>query len=235
MSAASTQPQNLRAVIFDFDGVIADTVPLHYQSYKRLFGEQGREYTWTEYQKSGLGASRANAIRAIMGEDLEPDKFQALMHRKSEIVLDTVKREGLNVLPGALELVRALHNCDLKVGLASSSGHAELFLEIIGVRFLFHSVRDVSKNLPSKPAPDLYLEVLKELNLKANEAIAIEDSPTGIQSAQRAGIKILGVTNSEDEVQLNGVDWQLSSLQGVSPDQLFEIVNAEPAKSNDLS
>ena len=235
MPAKPSQPQNLRAVIFDFDGVIADTVPLHYQSYKRLFEEQGKEYTWEEYQKSGLGASRAQAIRSVMGKELDPDQFQELMNRKSEIVLDTVKQEGLNVLPGALELVRALHNFDLKVGLASSSGHAELFLEIIGVRFLFHSVQDVSQNLPSKPAPDLYLEVLKQLNLNAEEAIAIEDSPTGVQSAKSAGLKILGVTNSEDEIELEGADWQVPSLRNLSPEKLIELTGSTAAKSKDLN
>lgn len=220
MSVPGRRDGHLEAVIFDFDGVLADTVPLHRESYRDLFAEEGVEFTDEDYRRHGLGASRAQTIRAILGPDLEPERFRRLMRRKSEIVLERVRDEGLCLLPGSLELVRELHELGLKIGLASSSRNARVFLEILGIGFLFHSIRDTSEDLPSKPAPDLYLHAIRDLEVDSGAALAIEDSQLGVASALAAGLRVLGVEAGEKCASLEGVNWRVKSLEEVSASEL---------------
>lgn len=210
-----------RAVIFDFDGVIADTIPLHFASYREMFREAGVQFSFADYLRVGNGAARHEVVRATMGE-LPDDEKRRLMDRKGEIMLELVRRDGLQAIPGSLELVRRFRELGLKLGLASSSRSAVQFLESMGERDLFDAVTDALQTVKAKPDPEVYLATATKLGIPPENCLAIEDAILGVQSAHAAGMAVLAVTTTTTADDLKDADWVVESLTQVRPEKLLE-------------
>src|SRR5258705_5322630 len=117
MSAAHA-PAGYDAAIFDFDGVIADSIPLHFEAFQRLFAEEGVRFTTDDYRRAANGAPRDRVISNVLGP-LPPERMRDLMERKERYVIELLERRGLSPIPGALETVRALRQRGLRTAIAS--------------------------------------------------------------------------------------------------------------------
>lgn len=207
----------LRALIFDFDGLIVDTetpwLALVRDAYRRHGCELPAE-VWRQFV--GTHRHPLEHLQQVVGPD-----FDMAAERAALISRDT--RDTLPPRAGVRELVTAAREAGLRLSVASSSSldRVESQLRRIGLRDAFDAVRCRGENLRSKPAPDLYLAALEGLAISASEAVVFEDSPIGTQAANAAGIHTVAVPNEVTRGwPFEHADRVIESLAGVTVPQV---------------
>jgi len=211
----------LRAIVFDFDGLILDTEEPIYRSWLEVYTAHGQELPFDRWMQT-VGSSnaafdpRAN-LEERLGRALTQEVLDERMRRRSELVLEQA------VLPGVAELAAAARDIGLKTGVASSSsqGWVREHLERLGILGLFECIRCRDDVQRVKPAPDLFVATLDCLGVAPGESVAIEDSPNGVLAAKAAGMFCVAVPNTITAGQdLSRADVVLSSLAGATPESL---------------
>lgn len=218
----------IRALIFDFDGLILETEGPSYKSWEEVYQSFGLALpfsTWSTIIGTTQGEfdPLLELQRQVQARvDWEAVESQRLVREKALI-------ETQSVLPGVEQYLQDARRLGLKTGLASSSsckwvvGH----LTRLGLENYFDYICASDDVQRTKPDPELYLSVLRGLDIRAEEAIALEDSPIGIQAAKQAGIFCVAVPNPlTSQLVLSQADLQLSSLAEMPLDQLLNKVNS---------
>lgn len=184
----------LRALIFDLDGVIASTLPLHYDSWQRLSQEVAIPFTAEQYRlMQGLPRRKSMDI-FLDGREVSEETAQAWMARKNDFFHENLHRmTPAHSMPGAPELIREAHASGLKIGLGSSSQNARRVLEKLELLPYFDVVADGNTVPNNKPAPDIYWWVAERLGVKPTEAVVFEDSESGLQAALAGGFWAVAV------------------------------------------
>lgn len=216
----------IRAIVFDFDGVLADTEPLHLAAYQDIFSDLGVTLTREDYYANFLGYDDEGVI-ALMGErqgwQLDREKIAALIARKAEAFEEIVGTRDV-LYPGAADAVRRLAS-SFPLGIASGAlrSDIELILKGSGLERLFRFIVSAEDTPESKPAPDPYLRAARLHGVPAHECLAIEDSRWGITSAKRAGLKCLAITNTYPPDALTDADAVITSLDQVTEELLAHL------------
>jgi len=217
-----------RAVIFDFDGVIADDEPLHLVAFQRVLESEGIALTTDEYYAHYLGFDDHDAIVEALRLARRPaaeEHVQALMAQKAAHFLGLV-RDGVRIFPGVPAFVRT---AAARVPLAIASGalrrEIELILAHAGLRAAFGPIVSAEDVSEGKPSPETFLTALGRLREQAPDVVAesclvIEDSPAGIEGARRAGMRCAAVTNSCAAADLSDADLIVSSLDELAWDRV---------------
>lgn len=215
----------LEGVIFDFDGIVVDSEPLHYQAFLDMLEPLGITFTWQEYEDVFMGMDDRDAFDAAFsqaGKILDEVERAELIARKAEHFPVLVEQRGAKVFPGVQELIRAVA---ARGPLGLSSGALRLDVEPVLVKLglieLFDAIVTADAVEKSKPDPESYRVCLERLG--ANDPgcwFAIEDTNAGIRSAKDAGMKVLAVTNSYPADALQGADQIVDSLVDVTPEIL---------------
>jgi HAD superfamily hydrolase (TIGR01509 family) len=206
----------IRAIVFDFDGLILDTEEPVYRSWVEVYEAHGQTLPFERWvQIVGSTTTEFHPQRHLeerLGRPLSQEVIDGRIGRRTEMIL------AQQVLPGILQYLDDATALGLKLGVASSStrdwvsGHLER-LGILG-RFGCVCCRDDVNN--AKPAPDLYLAVLDCLGVSPAEALSIEDSPNGVIAAKRAGMLCVAIPNSiTATLDLSQADLVLRSLSDV--------------------
>ena len=195
----------VRCVIFDLDGVLVWSVPMHWRAYQKTFAAEGRELSLEEYMRVGTGASREEVIRRILG-DLPESKIQFLMAEKERHVREYLRDQDLETIPGSLDFVRQVRARDAKTAVATASRNPEMVLRAVGALELFDAIIGRGMVKRSKPHPDLYLRAGEEMGTPPAECLVIEDSPVGIEAAHTAGMRVLALTTTEEASCLSRAD-----------------------------
>ena len=181
--------ENHWAVIFDLDGVVTLSVGLHFSSWKRLFEEEGVPFTMTDYQEKVNGVPRREGIRNMLGELPEP-KLNELMQRKQRYFLEALEREGVEPLPGVVELIKQLRSAGARTAVASSSKNARRIVGRLGIEGLFDAIIEGNSFKYPKPDPDIFLTAAKSLKLPPNRCVVIEDAAFGVAAAKNGVLSI---------------------------------------------
>jgi HAD superfamily hydrolase (TIGR01509 family) len=216
---------NVAAVIFDLDGVLLDSESAWDSARRELVSEQGG--TWTDSATRDMqGMSSPEWSRYVAEEldvDLEPDEISA---RVLERMLDSYRKD-LPLLPGATDAVKRLA-AHWPLGLASSSNREAIDLVLAESGLAEHFRVSISSEEvgEGKPAPDVYLEALRRLDVDAAEGVAVEDSENGIRSADAAGMRVIALPNAEyppaqDALAL--ADRVIGSLDELTPALIEEL------------
>jgi len=228
-----------RAVLFDFDGVIVNSEPLHFFAMQEALATQKIELTEDEYYRELIGFDDKGAFRNVFerrGMMLEPKTLLALITGKSERMMDLIRRRRFNALPGVEEFVRTLWR---HVPLAICSGglreEIETMLEGVALRDCFQFIVAAEDVLVGKPDPQGYLLCVHEINrrwsemahgpprqaLKPSECLVIEDAPTVIRSVKEVGFPTLAVASSYPLMKLAEADY---AVKGLKIDEVLEQV-----------
>jgi len=216
----------LQAVVFDFDGVIADSEPLHLRAYQAVLDGEGIPLTRDAYYTKYLGYDDIGLFSALArdrGLSVADAKVHEWIGRKSKIVEEMLSRDSV-LFPGAAACIRTF---SAKVPLAIASGALEheiaIVLEHAGLRNCFSAIASASDGVPGKPEPDLYLLALTKLrrlgivdDLDAAGCIAIEDSQWGLEAALRAGLRCVAVTHTYSPSHLASADLVVDSLDDLT-------------------
>jgi HAD superfamily hydrolase (TIGR01509 family) len=220
----------LDAVIFDFDGIIVDTEPLHYRAFQEILAPLGLGYSWDDYLERYIGFDDRDAIREVFrrgDRTLDDAVLQRLIREKGE-AFNRIIAAGVSPYPGVVELIESLRG-SLPLAICSGALPSDIapILAQLGISGHFDVIVTAADVAASKPDPASYALAAARLNkafpareILPQDCLAIEDTPAGIASALGAGLKVLAVTNSYPEEELNGADRIVSSLAGLNLDRL---------------
>jgi beta-phosphoglucomutase len=223
----------LAAVIFDFDGIIVDTEPLHYRAFQEILVPLGLGYSWAEYLRLYIGFDDRDAFRNTFlsaGRTLNDQELQALVREKGA-AFQGIIAAGVEAYPGVVQLVRAIAG-NLPLALCSGAlpSDIEPILMQLGIAGLFDVIVTAADVQASKPDPESYALAVAGLNsvhpdrkILPGFCLAIEDTPAGITSARGAGLKVLAVTNSYPEENLAAADGVIATLADVELDNLRQL------------
>jgi HAD superfamily hydrolase (TIGR01509 family) len=223
----------IKALVFDFDGLMVDTESSAYDSWQEIYQEYG--YTLPlEQWALVLGGSGAEFdlcayLANLCGQALDHDALRA---RRSQRKLVLVADEPL--LPGIREAIDAARHRGLKLGVASSSSRRWVVshLDRLGVTSLFDTIVCADDVAHVKPAPDLYRTAIARLGALPHEAVAIEDALNGLRAAKAAGLKCVVVPNKFlRDGNFEDADLRLESFADMSLEQLLTQINDEPSSA----
>jgi len=212
------------AVIFDFDGVIVDTEPIHYQVFQDILEPIGLGYTWDEYTRTYMGFDDRDAFREAFGaagKTLTPDRLQELISQKAGIFEQVVSR-GVTPYTGVIELIHELSAKGIPLAISSGALRSDIIpiLEQLNIEHYFSHIVTADDVPQSKPHPASYLSAKEKLLISFPDKLnsdslvyAIEDTPAGIQSAKGAGLSVVAVTNSYQAEKLRQADVIVPSLE----------------------
>jgi beta-phosphoglucomutase len=215
----------LRAIIFDFDGVVADNEPIHCLMFQRVLGELGIFLSKEEYYADYLGYDDKGCFAAVLharGRPAPKSLIDELVARKADVYMDHIRR-NLVIFPGVRELVReAAPRCRLAIASGALRHEIEFILEQAGIRKEFEHITSSEDVTQGKPNPEGFLHALSHLNarhradgLAAGDCLVIEDSIPGIRAGHAAGMKVLAVANTHALADLREADEAVTSLADI--------------------
>ena len=226
--------RNLQAIVFDFDGVIANSEPLHFTAFKQALDEEGIELTAADYYAHYLGYDDIGVFEAIgrdRGLPMGESRVAELVTRKGNR-LQTLLASGSVLFPGAVEFIRQAADA-VPLAIASGALRHEIdeILDGAGIAPLFKTIVASGDTPESKPSPAPYQLAFEQLRAETREVldprriVAIEDSRWGLESARGAGLRCVGVTNSYPARALEGAaELIVESLGTLTLDELDRLV-----------
>lgn len=219
----------LKALIFDFDGLILDTETPEYLAWQDIYREHGFELPHEEWGRiiGGYGISTFDAADHLAR--LTQGRLDSASLRARHQLTSHAAIERASILPGVMDMVHAAKRRGLKLAIASSSRHewVDGHAGRLGILHLFDKVvcaDDVGVGR-TKPNPDLFLLALNQLQVQKNEAVVFEDSPNGVLAARRAGIFVVTVPNPvTSQLRIEGANLIVKSLSDLSISELLATV-----------
>ena len=211
------------AVLFDFDGVLVNSEPLHYQAFREVLADEHIELTEEEYYRDLIGFDDKGAFRHIYqsrGLPLPPKTFLSLMAGKSGTMMDLIRRRQFSALPGVEQFVRSLwRRCPLAICSGALREEIEAMLEGISLRDCFPVIVAAEDVTVGKPDPQGYLMTTRLLSEKTNrnltpaDCLIVEDAPTVIRSVRGVGFPVLAVATSYPVEKLSEANWVVKTLR----------------------
>lgn len=220
----------LGAVIFDFDGVIADSEMLHFSAFNQVLRQFGVEIKKDDYFKNYLGLTDVDLFGDLIDSGklkVDADKIEDLFKQKTEI-FQKLAESDCQIMDGVPELLSILKDANIPMAICSGAilSDIELILEGAGLRSFFDVIVSAEQVEKGKPAPDGFLLALEKLNesnqnpVSPGDCIVIEDSHWGLVAAKAAGMHTVAVTNSYAAEQLKPAEKIVTRLGELTIDDL---------------
>jgi beta-phosphoglucomutase len=210
----------ISAIVFDFDGVLCDSEPLHLRAYQQVLAPLGGTLSIDEYCSKYLGFDDDGVFRvfaADRGWTVNDERIAELIALKSTVV-NAMLTSGEVLYPGARSCVARMA-ASFPLGIASGSYEHEIdgILARAGLRHHFRFIVGSGDTRRGKPAPDPYVLAASRHELPAEACVAVEDSRWGIESAKAAGLRCIGITNTYPRAELTLADIVIDSLDALTP------------------
>ena len=226
-------PEWPRAVLFDFDGVIVNSEPLHFQALREVLAAEHIDLSEDEYWRELIGFDDRGAIRHVFAKrnrPLEPKTLLAVIARKSRAMMDLIHARRFCALPGVEQFVRGLwRRCPLAICSGALREEIEAMLEGVALRDCFPVITAAEDVTVGKPDPQGYLLTMGLLSekfkdrlwqgraLSPADCLVVEDAPTVIRSVKAVGFPTLAVASSYPLMKLTDADWAVKTLE---PDEV---------------
>src|SRR5581483_5249368 len=231
-----TFPRAFQALIFDLDGVIADTAPLHLAAWQRLASELGLPWDASAAERL-KGVDRAASLEIVLGTasrkytSAQKREFAARKNGYYRAAIESFSAE--NLLPGAREALIAARTAGLKIALASASRSAKEVAERLGVAALFDHIVDVTVVARGKPDPEIFQRAAAALGVHPATCLGVEDAQAGIAAIKSAGMAALGVGDAHVLAEADAV---IPNLQAFDLEKFVSNARRNPkAKPRDRS
>ena len=217
---------DIRAIVFDFDGVLANSEPLHLRAYQAVLADLGIVLDREEYYTHYLGFDDVTAFRVISerrGRRWSDADIAEILERKT-VVFDDIVTSSDVLYPEAVPCVRRLAE-SMPLGIASGALRHEIVAILRGADLegCFQFIVAAGETAASKPAPDPYRRAAELHGVPAGQCVAIEDSRWGIESAKGAGLRCVGITQTYSAAGLPGADAIIDSLDEFTVDLLSRL------------
>jgi HAD superfamily hydrolase (TIGR01509 family) len=227
-------PRVLRAVLFDFNGVLVDDEPIHLEIFQRVLAEEGLSLSAEDYYGRYLGLDDRACFAAVLGaagEQATVPRLMRLIARKAAYYQERIHQGGYPLFAGAAELVRELAAAGRMLGIVSGALRQEVegALRQTGLASCFKVLVTAEDVAEGKPHPEGYLRALEALSslpplperlIHPHEVLAVEDSPAGLAAAAEVGFTTLGVAHSYPAGRLRAADVVVESLRGLTLERL---------------
>lgn len=214
---------DIKACIFDLDGVIVDTAVYHFKAWKRLADELGVNFT--EHDNERLkGVSRARSLEIILelgNVTKTPQEQEALATKKNNWYVEMINRmTPAEILPGAKEFLEACRTAGIKTALGSASKNSSTILNKIGLSNLFDTIVDGNHVSKAKPDPEVFLKGAEALGVNPADCVVFEDAIAGVEAAKNGGMKVVGIGSPET---LKEADMVVSGLDKITVEELNKL------------
>lgn len=224
----------LRAVLFDFNGVLVDDEPIHLELFQKVLAEEGLALTAEDYYSRCLGLDDRSCFEAVLaaaGEPATVPRLMRLIARKASYYQERIRREGYSFPPGVARLVEDLAGRGRMLGVVSGALREEVEGALRQSNLLdrFKVIVTVEDVAESKPSPEGYQRALEALNslpplperlIHPHEVLAVEDSPPGLAAAAEAGMATLGVVHAYSRDRLRMADAVVEGPHELTPERL---------------
>ena len=215
----------LKAVIFDLDGVVADSHPIHEAAWKTLLAEQGMDSTTLNLDFLYAGHPRREILRHYLG-DMNALEMERLGRRKDELY--EIAAHELITKPGVPRVLSQLRGEGILCALATSAGRARAIesLERFGITKYFSVIITGEQVRSAKPSPEIFLLTAAKLGVEAKFCVVVEDSVAGVQAARAAGMKCAGYAHVDRQAELQkaGADDLISVFPEDAPRYFRKLV-----------
>lgn len=201
-------------VLWDLDGVLADTRDLHLHTWEVTFKGLDIPLDTSDFQRL-FGKSTPQIILDMMGKDVSPEQVKKIGDQKEEIFRKLVP-EWVKLFPGVVDILLGFQRLGVKQAIASSAPveNIETLVNALGIGEYFQAYVS-GHNLPSKPAPDVFIKAASELGLLPSQCVVFEDAIAGVEAARRAGAHCIAVTTTNPPSALERADLILSGLDAI--------------------
>jgi len=222
----------LKAIIFDFDGVVVDSEPVHYKAFMEIGKDLGVAFDYKHYLRHYIGYDDRDAIRAMLIEAGMPteDAHISELRQEKQVVFENLVKQGAAAIPGAVELIDQAHS-QIPIAIASgaTSLDIELMLTSLNRRDRFEIIVSADHVKRSKPDPTTYRMAYEQLaekypehQLSPDNCLAIEDTAAGIESANGAGLMTLGIATTGPASFLTRANRVEPGLDGMTLETLHQ-------------
>ncbi len=203
-------------VIFDMDGVLADTGPIHFESWVKMAAEIGVEFT-REIFEDTFGQQSPTITRKLVGPEVDEFLVEKWASRK-EFYYREIVRDKLTPLPGVIKIIKELKSEGIKLAIGSSGPpeNVDLILSQLNIKTFFNVIITAAEVKKGKPEPDVFLIVAKNLNINPKNCLVIEDAPVGIKAAKRAGMLSIALTTTHNREELFGAQLIVNDLTEIN-------------------
>jgi sugar-phosphatase len=217
---------DIRAVVFDMDGLLIDTEPIWRRSEIEVFGDLGLHLT-EEQALQTMGVRIADIVRLWYARHpWEGPSCDDVIDRIYGSVIDHVMAEG-EPMPGVIAAIRLVHEAGLPIAIASSSSAALIRAVVrrLGIEEYISAICTADDESNGKPHPDVYLTAARRLGVPPKHCLAFEDSPNGVLSAKAAGMVCIVVPDRHmaNDPRMNEADLRLDSMEEFTPQLLAEL------------
>ncbi|MBN1693352.1 MAG: HAD family phosphatase [Dehalococcoidales bacterium] len=214
------------AVLWDMDGVIADTADYHYGAWRDVFGESGVAFSKEDFMRH-FGRRHDTIIKFALGDKLTPEEVDAIAGKKQVIYRERVSKNVVP-LPGAIELIKLLNKHRIKTAIATSAvlKNIDVILKGLGIQDSFQAIAYGTEVAEGKPSPQIFQLAATRLGVRPADCVVIEDAIAGVAAAKRAGMKCIAVTNSHPGMSLKNADLIVDTLEKVDIEILRSLFNS---------
>ena len=205
-----------KAVIWDMDGVIADTAPFHFEAWQQIARIEGVSFTKSDFRQI-FGKRNAEIIVEIFGQSISAREMESLAQSKEEM-FRRIAGQSVKPFPGVLNLLHSMHKAEWKMALASSTPveNIELITGTLEITELFDAIVSADDVSQGKPNPEVFLTAAEKLAIDPARCIVIEDSIAGIQAARAAGMKCIALTTTNRPSRLSEADLIVDRMDKVT-------------------
>lgn len=217
-----------RGVIWDLDGTLIDSSRLHFDAWRELLAPEGVELDWPGFI-TGFGRRNDEWLPELLGASTAPEDIRRIGDAKEARYREMLAEQGLAVLPGVLETLRALRADGWRHGVATSAPVENLgiILEATGLAGFMDGWAGSEDVARGKPAPDVFLLAAERIGVAPARAVVVEDAVAGVLGARRAGMATIGVGPHHAEL---GADRSAETLGGLPLETFGELVPAAPGE-----
>jgi HAD superfamily hydrolase (TIGR01509 family) len=213
----------IRGIIFDLDGVIADSHPVHEIAWKAVLAEAGRAVSSADIAFIREGRTRAEMLVHFFPQG-SPEELTALGQRKDELYYGNIDR--LRPVPGVLDLIQKLAQASFPLALATSASRERVVqtLSAFGISPFFRVIVTGSDVRTGKPDPAMFLQAARELQIDPSKALVVEDSISGVMAAKTAGMKCVVYSPEGCDERLLALEPEYV-IQSFAADSVFQLLN----------
>jgi beta-phosphoglucomutase family hydrolase len=215
----------IEAVIWDMDGVLADTAHYHLSAWQEIFQKRGVKFTRKDFRYS-FGLRNDTIIRNTLGKQTAQDEIEAIAREKEETFRRMIG-QNIKLLPGTVELLQSLKQQGVKMAIASSTPieNIRLITGSLGIANCFQAIVAGQDVTEGKPSPQVFLLAAQRLGAKPGNCVVIEDAVAGVTAAKKAGMHCVAITTTHPRESLKQADLIVDTLEAVTVNDLEKLLN----------